>query len=139
MFLCLLDNKLAIICVCADPEGSHLCGEDRLPAGGRAADQPSARAHSEVLRRLCRWRSAYHGLRVHETRRPQQVPQVCGCYNAVIFVLCLCDDRRYEGNWLLLIEVTDQVEDNYGTTEFQCDALGISRDQFLANFSTRGS
>ncbi|KAL0155766.1 hypothetical protein M9458_050029, partial [Cirrhinus mrigala] len=57
------------------PQGSHPRGEERLPAGGRAADQPSARAHSEVLRRLRRWRPAHHGLRIHETRRPQQVPQ----------------------------------------------------------------
>lgn len=81
-----------------DAEGSHAGGEEGFPARGRAPHQPAARAHCEVLRRLRGRRSAHHGVRIHEARRSQQVPQVrsafllanTGCSaNASFWLFCV--------------------------------------------------
>ena len=60
----------------SDAEGCQRQCTQGLPPRGRAADQPPARAHCQVLWRLRGGRPTHNGLRVHEARGPQQIPQV---------------------------------------------------------------
>lgn len=61
--------------VFADTERGQWKCQEGFPPRGRAADQPAAWAHRHVLRCLCGERPSHHGVWVHETRRPEQVPQ----------------------------------------------------------------
>ena len=60
----------------SDAEGCQRQCTQGLPPRGRAANQPPARAHCQVLWRLRGGRPTHNGLRVHEARGPQQIPQV---------------------------------------------------------------
>lgn len=46
----------------SDPKGSQPVGQEGLPEGGRAADQPAARPHCQILRCVCGRRPAHHGV-----------------------------------------------------------------------------
>ena len=67
--------KMSLLCVCADTERGQWKCQEGFPPRGRAADQPSTWTHSDFLWSLRGERPSHHGVWVHETRRPQQVPQ----------------------------------------------------------------
>ena len=60
-----------------DSEGRlHRRRQERLRTGGRAADQPPAREHRDLLRGVHGEGALPDGLRVHGERRSQQLPPV---------------------------------------------------------------
>lgn len=62
--------------VATDAERRQRVDPAGLSEGGGAPDGPPAPAHRAVLRRLHGRRAAGHGVRIHEARRPQPIPQV---------------------------------------------------------------
>lgn len=63
-------------CLTADAEGRERVDPAGLPAGGRAADGAPAPTHRALLWRVHGRRATGHGVRVHETRRPEPLPSV---------------------------------------------------------------
>lgn len=71
-----LYDDSAVFAFSSDPERSQRERPSGLLQRGGAPHQPATRTHRHLLRGVCGERPAHHGVWIHETWGPQQVPQV---------------------------------------------------------------